>query len=163
MKNIILTIACLFALPAFAAYRPLTPCSTADLRNMEKDIDEWKMDDGFVQVFYIKNLDGKILGYFSTDLEQSIHASVCDPVYQDDYTSSNEWYYWDQERENVDPRTWKKDFTYRISQDEGIAYIKVLRADKKGQIKAELKLMGWKDDPKLITMRSSFVTFEERK
>lgn len=163
MKKLIIAILTVFALPALASYKPLAPCDERDLHLMEEDIDEWKRDDGFVQIFYIKNLSGQILGYFSTDLDQSIHASVCDSVFHDDYTVANEWYYWDQERENVDPRTWKKDFTYRVSQDEGIAYIKVLRADRKGQVKAELKVMGWHEGPDLIRMRSSLVTFEEKK
>jgi hypothetical protein len=141
----------------------VAPCNTKRLVQLEESIEEWKVDENYTEVYYIKNLQGQILGYFSTDNDSSIHAEICEPVYNigNDITVANDWYYWDQERENVDPRTWRRNYEYRISQDEGFAYIKVLKESNTGRIKAQFRIVGWQEDGEM-SVRNSLVTFEKR-
>ncbi len=165
MKKTLFTITTLLGLNSFAFSKAVTPCSDKQLINLESTIQEWKKDEGFSNIYYIKNLKGQILGYYSTQADSDqdgIHAEICDYVFQDDLTVSNEWYYWDQYGTSTYPSKWKTNQNHRISQDEGIAYFKVIKAGRDGNIKAKLKVVGWNDSQDEIVVRSSVVLFEKK-
>lgn len=164
MSKLILALAVLFSINSFASVKPVAPCNDKQLARLEMSIQDWKKDEGYSNIYYIKNLKGQILGYYSTETDDrdGIHAEICDYVYQDDLTVSNDWYYWDQYGKSTHPTKWNKNDTLRISQDEGFAYFKVLTANKNGNIKADFKVVGWADSDDEIVVRASLIVLEKK-
>ncbi len=164
MKFLLATMITFLSWNSFAQVLPINPCNERGLKWVEESIEDWKKDEGYSTVWYIKNLKGQILGYYSVDPSstESVHAEICHSVDIEDITVASQWYYWIYEKENSNPVTWKKNKEYKISSDEGFAFFKVINSDTKGNIKAFMRVVGWDDDSRELTIQSSIVTFEKR-
>lgn len=163
MKMLLIALFTLLSVNSFARVLPIQACIPKDRVLLERSIEEWKKEEGYNHVWYIKNLQGQVLGYFSTDNNHGIHSEICHGVYIEDITVSSTWYYWDQDYQSPKPFTWRKDAEYRISQDEGLAFFKVIRVDPRGNIKALMRVVGWGDSDRLFTVQAQYVLFEKRR
>lgn len=142
---------------AFAA-TPLKPCSADQLKNLKDTIKEWKQK-GLTEAKLINNAQGKTLGFYSFNKAgDEIYAEVCEYLSTDELTVASEWYYWEEEN-SADPKTWKKGEGNLIAQDEGTAVITVTKASPTGDIIGTIEIEGVeeeiikKDTIRFVTIR----------
>ena len=147
-----------FGASATAAPKPLAPCTAKGLRELESSIIQWAAKE-YPNTAYLLNKAGKVVGYFSWDDSDGMHAEVCDPVVHTDLTVSNSWYYWESFNNASNPGTWRKGQTHELQQDEGLAVLKVLKDAREGGITCEFRIIGWRDSGDNVTVRRDIVTF----
>lgn len=157
--QILAVIAFLFVTQgAVAAVKSIEPCNSAQMQTLQKSIDDQK-GDGLSNTKLMRNTDKEVVGFYAWEKsgEPSMHAEICEYLGDDAYTIASEWFYWDGD---ADPSSFKKNKTYQMSQDEGIARLKVLKTSETGNITAALSIVGWNDQDTTV-FRRSIVTFEE--
>lgn len=129
---------------AFAA-TPLKPCSADELKDLKVTIKEWK-EKGLTETKLINNAQGKTLGFYSFNKAgDDIYAEVCEYLSTDELTVASQWYYWEEEN-SADPKTWKKGEGNLIAQDEGTAVITVTKASPTGDIIGTIEIEGVEED-----------------
>lgn len=147
----------------FASVKTLGPCSSSELKDVKVSIKDWAKNEGYNFAYYMKNPKGQVVGFYVTDHDESMYAEVCDYVNTELVTSTS-WYYWDELFLKANPASWKAKAEYRLSQDEGFARIKMIKADKSGRITAEFKVMGFgADADKETLLMKEIVKFEPTK
>lgn len=137
--------------------KEIKACTSKQLIALNEEIQSKKNDDyPFHKV--LKNTKKEIVGFYawSTD-ENSMYAKVCEYIDEENFTVANQWYYWDEGSTN--PKDFKKGLNYRISQDEGVANIKILNNDKNGNIKVKFEILGWEDADSVV-LRHNILTLE---
>lgn len=106
----------------------------------------------------MKNSKNETVGFYAWNSdEDSMYAEICEYI-DNEFTVANEWYYWD-ENTSSNPTSWIKGSTYGISQDEGLAELQVLKANKNGDVIFKLTIIGWADEDQL-NFRESVLTLE---
>ena len=101
------------------------------------------------------------MGFYAWDDEEiGIYAEVCEYIHTE-ATVSSSWYYWEEGSSN--PKNFSKNVSYRLTQDEGIAYLKVLSPMKNEKVVVEMSIVGWdsaSDVEQEIVFRKSVLTLE---
>lgn len=146
-------VVAIFAYDASAAPRKLNACTYREMVALEAAIKDWSAD-GYPHAYYLKNPQDEVIGFYATNNDSEMYAEVCDSV-QTELTTASSWYYWDSSAASTDPRTWVSGDEHRLTQDEGIAYINVLDADR-----AQLCVMGFGDGDDEVLLMSEVVRFE---
>jgi hypothetical protein len=141
---------------AMAEASSIAACSTQDLVDLENSIVEWSQE-GLPHVSYIKNSKNEILGFFASDNDTEIYAEICESIYSNDLTVSNRWYYWDSEQFKSNPSTWMVGANYPLSQDEGLANMKLLEASLTGDVTVEFSIQGWNSESERVTVKEEIV------
>lgn len=144
-----------------AAYsQEIAACSDEQIEDLKNTITD-KKNDGYPHSKLLKNAQKKIVGIYAWDEdEMGMYAEVCDYVHTD-HTVASSWYYWDEGSSN--PKDFQKGISYRLTQDEGIAYFKILSPIKNGVVKLEMSVVGWdsaSDVEQEIVFRKSILTLE---
>lgn len=138
----------------------ISACTDEQLADLKTTIED-KKNDGYPYSKLLKNTQNKVVGLYAWDEdEMGMYAEVCDYVHTD-HTVASSWYYWDEASSN--PKDFQKGVSYRLTQDEGIAYFKILSPMKKGVVKLEMSIVGWdsaSDVEKEIVFRKSILTLE---
>ncbi len=159
--GLVLSLGILGTSVAFAAETPIAACSVKQLADLEVEIVRWEAD-GYRNIRYMKNGGGDILGFFASDGEVDVYAEVCESIDDSTLTVSNEWYYWDDGRAKSEPATWKAGQAFRISQDEGLATIRVVEPSAAGDVTAVLTILGWDENSVEHIVRQDTVSFQAR-
>jgi hypothetical protein len=144
-----------------AAPKILRACTAKELVDLEASIKDWVAED-YPYAYYMKNSKNEVLGFYATDKHSDMYAEVCEYA-QSELTTSSSWYYWDESSVKADPATWTANGKYRLTQDEGVAYIKMIKASKTGNIQAEFQVKGFEEDSEEILLMKEIVTFEPKK
>lgn len=146
-----------FSAQTFAAPTEIAACSKLELSRLQQTINE-KLDDKFNYSKLMKNSKKETVGFYvwNSD-ENSMYAEVCENI-NSEFTVANEWYYWDEETSSS-PTSWTTGSNYGISQDEGLAELKVLKENQDGNITFKFTIIGWEDEDQ-IKFRESILTLE---
>jgi hypothetical protein len=157
-KTLVLMAAATFSLNIMAT--EIKSCTKAELVTLNDSIQDHKTD-GFVFSRLIVNKNHETVGFYSWNKEETdMYAEVCEYLgNEEDLTVSSEWFYWDSDNKSSNPASFKAKKTYRLSQDEGIADIKVLTASRAGFPKISLEIIGWGEMGQR-TVRKSTLTLE---
>jgi hypothetical protein len=157
MKTTLVLTALIFSTSLFATPKNFEACSANEVKDIEKDIIA-KRTEGKTAASLIKNKEGKVLGFFASDKKDDIYAEICESmVFQYQMTTASWWYYWDSEDYKADASTWAVGVTYPLSQDEGRAYFKLLKASKTGNVTVEFSVIGWEEEDEIV-LRKEIVT-----
>lgn len=159
--GLVLTLGLVGTSGAFATETPIAACTVKQLAELEVEIVRWEAD-GYRNIRYLRNGSGDILGFFASDGEIDVYAEVCESIDDSNLTVSNEWYYWDDGRAKSEPATWKAGQAFRISQDEGLATIRVVEPSDAGPVTAVLTILGWDENSVEHIVRQDTVTFQAR-
>ncbi len=166
MKLVILAfLTSVISTQVLASPKILRACTTDELKDIEVSIKDWADEEGYKFAYYMKNPQGQTVGFYSTDHDQSMYAEVCDYV-DSELTTSTSWYYWEDSAAKppkANPASWKAKASYRLTQDEGVAYIKMLKADKAGKITAEFQVMAFGNGNNEVLLMKEVVKFDPEK
>lgn len=158
MKTLLLGLILTFSFSATA--RELKACSSSQLVSLEESIADW-VKEGFTEVNYLTNSKDVVVGFYAWSKEGGMISEVCEYVGQDDLTVADTWYYWDNDDTSENPSTWTVGESYRISQDEGIAYFEVLSVSDVS-VEARMTVIGWDEDSADHEVRNTVVTFKRK-
>jgi len=157
MKKLIFGLILTLSFSAMA--RELKACSSTQLVSLEESIADW-VKDGFTEVNYLTNSKDDVVGFYTWSTDGGMISEVCEYVGQDNLTVADTWYYWDNDA-SEDPSTWTVGESYRVSQDEGIAYFEVLAVSAES-VTARLTITGWDEDSADHEVRNTVVTFKRK-
>lgn len=151
----------LFTISCFAQSEQISKCTQIQLSNLEETIFA-NIGEGYNNVSYLKNSNDETLGFYSWNTDLGIYVELCNQIQRVGYTVASEWYYWDGDWDNLNPNSWEANGYYRISQDEGIAYFKVINPALEGGLRAELTIVGWDENSNDEVIKKEIVLFKNR-
>ena len=157
MKTLIFGL--MFTLSFSAMARELKACSRSQLVSLEESIADW-VNRGFTEVNYLTNRKDDVVGFYTWSTVHGMISEVCEYLGQDNLTVADIWYYWDNDA-SEDPSTWTVGESYRVSQDEGIAYFEVLAVSAES-VTARLTITGWDEELAEHEVRNTVVTFKRK-
>ncbi len=140
---------------------PIAPCSPMQSERLEIEAVRWSAY-GLRDIYYLKNGDGELLGFFATDGEYDAYAEVCEDIQHPTLRASREWYFWDRNAESAEPAKWSAEQDFSIWQEYGASEIRIVVPLRLGKLEAEWTVVGWDESGRSFPLRREPVVLELR-
>lgn len=162
LKFIFVGAVCAAALGAHADGLDLKPCPEGGVDVLLESVAQsFEGKQAGLQKRLVVNDQNKPVGVYAWAKEKGdFFFEVCDDVGSNvtDITVASSWSYSDGETRLNRVR---KGETLFLSQDEGRAELRVVKASKDGNIQAELKIIGWDEASEDHIVRQSKIKFKD--
>ncbi len=157
MKSFLATLVLITAINAYST--EIAACNARQWFELNEIIKRKKYE-GYIYLKLMKNKNNQTVGFYSWNKQNvNMFAMICEYIDLPYHTVSSAWSYWDNETSS-NPAHFNIGDNYRLTEEEGIAFMKIVTPSKSGQIEFVFSIIAWDLSGNEKVVRSSLLTLD---